>query len=203
MFLSGAPSSLRQHEAKPRSCRRPELKNPEMSLFLSLLWNSRKSLAGKEQGWQSWFKEQLDTCSSLEMAQRVQCLCLELEHKQVKDRHLAVHPQQSTFSLPNWANSYRTAQDWLKLSFWCCIQHGHCKAPFLTAPSGAVLTPPQPSSQYSKNQVFGTKSQKRGQEDWRVLCPFLHQLFLPSTELSSSLARNFKSHFHDFMDRSI
>lgn len=127
MFLSRASSSVRQHGAKPRSCRWPELKSPEMPLLCSLLWNSRKSLTRKEQAWESWFKEQLDTRSSLEMAQNVQWLCLRLEHsKQAKDRHLAVHPQESTLSLPNRANSYHMVQNWLKLSFWCCIQHDHC-----------------------------------------------------------------------------
>lgn len=142
-FLSGASSSVRQHGTKPRSCRWPDLKSPEMPLLYSLLWNSRKSLTGKDQAWESWFKEQLDTCPSLEMAQDVQWLCLRLEHKQqAKDRHLAVHPQESTLSLPNWANSYHMVQNWLKLSFWCCIQHDHHKPPFVTAPSGAVLTLP-------------------------------------------------------------
>lgn len=85
-------------------------------------------------------------------------------------------------------------------------QRGHCKPPFVTALSGTVLTAPpynQPSSQSSKNQVVSTKFQQRGQGDCRVFCPFLCQLLLPFPELSSSLARNFRSQFHDFMDRSI
>lgn len=196
MFLSGLPSSASQRVAKPKSCRWPELQSPEIHLLHSLLWNSRKSL----NFWEPWFKEQLGTCSSLDMAQLLQCLCLQLEYnKQAKDRHLAVHLQNPILSVPNW-------QNWLKLSFWHFTQRGHCKPPFVTALSGTVLTAPpynQPSSQSSKNQVVSTKFQQRGQGDCRVFCPFLCQLLLPFPELSSSLARNFRSQFHDFMDRSI
>lgn len=196
VFLSGLPSSVSQRMAKPKSCRWPELQSPEIHLLHSLLRNSRKSL----NFWEFWFKEQLDTYSSLDMAQFLQWLCLELEYsKQAKDRHLAVHLQNPVLSIPSW-------QNWLKLLFCYFTQCGHCKPPFVTALSGPALTAPpnnRASSQSSKNQVVSTKFQQRGQEDCRVLCPFLCQLLLPFHELSFSLARNFTSQFRDFMDRSI